>query len=151
MSQKMWIAEPHEPRRHAGHPEAPEVGHGPEPPDRRELPVVAERERRERHAVEAGEDRPRRVRAALDAALGHAGHVPPGFPGDRREVADDEDLGMTRDREVVADDDPSGPVRRGAGREREGPAEGLDLDPGGPQDRACGDAVRRRHRRDPRS
>ena len=92
--------------------------------------------------VQAREDRAGRVLAALDPALGDAGHGPVRLPRLDRGVADHEDLRVAGDRQVRPDLDPARLVGLGAGRRRDLPRERRRLDAGRPQHRPGGDVLR---------
>ena len=136
----MWISEPQRPGEEpALPPERPhprDVGDAGQPADDRDVAVIAVAERRRRLAGQPPPDRPRRVRAALDPALGDARHRPVLLPRLHGRVADDEDLGM-------AGDVRSGPTRIRPARSLSAPVASAtaatkldDLDAGRPQDRS---------------
>ena len=97
-------------------------------------PWFAVAERLVRPTEDPPADDLRRVRPALDPALGDAGRRLVLVPRLHGRVADDEDLRVARDRQVGLDEDPPGSIGLGARSRRHLPRERRRLDAGGPQD-----------------
>ena len=111
------------------------IGHRRRAADRGHVAEVAVRERAQRLPFRRADDVARRVGAHLHRDLRDAGQRPAVGPGERREIADDEHVGMAGDRQIGLDEDAPDAIERRAerraerrGRDARGPQHGLRLD-----------------------
>ena len=106
----------------ASHPfsvEPAEVGDRRGPADRRHVAEIAIAERPQRLLLERAQDVGDGVASHLDRDLRDAGQRPAVVAGQRREVADDEDVRRARDREVRLNQHAAGAIERHAERRAE--------------------------------
>jgi hypothetical protein len=112
--------QPRQPAEPAFQLQPSEIGDGRRAADGRHVPEIPILERPARLTIDAADDISRGVPARLNCDLGDTWQRPAVCPGDRRKIADDEDLRVPRDREVRLYDDSPRSIRRDAERRPDG-------------------------------